>query len=130
MRIDATELYIRDNVGATHLWHSEEENGGRGEEGELPDVERPEIDGGMLRSMLLEALSDEVVVWGKKSVSISKSSSPSPSSQVSGGGKDRPQYDLHFADGTSTDGFDIVVGVVGTWSKVRTVISKIGEVYE
>ncbi|KAH6873570.1 monooxygenase, partial [Coprinopsis sp. MPI-PUGE-AT-0042] len=106
MRIDATELYIRDNASVAHLHHSEEEHDGHGEKGEIVDVERPEIDRRVLRSMLVYALPQESILWGTKLVSISKSSDVG-----------NPKFDLHFADGTSAKGFDVVVGADGTWSR-------------
>ncbi|KAH6910062.1 monooxygenase, partial [Coprinopsis sp. MPI-PUGE-AT-0042] len=108
MRINATELYIPDNASVAHLRHSEEEHGGHGEKGEIVDVERPEIDRRVLRSMLVYALPQESILWGTKLASISKSSDVG-----------NPKFDLHFADGTSAKWFDVVVGADGTWSRVR-----------
>ncbi|KAH6897989.1 monooxygenase [Coprinopsis sp. MPI-PUGE-AT-0042] len=108
MRINATELYIPDNASVAHLHHSEEEHDGHGEKGEIVDVERPEIDRRVLPSMLVYALPQESILWGTKLASISKSSDVG-----------NPKFDLHFADGTSAKGFDVVVGADGTWSRVR-----------
>ncbi|KAH6897885.1 monooxygenase [Coprinopsis sp. MPI-PUGE-AT-0042] len=110
MRIEATELYIRDNAGVAHLHHSGEEHGGLGEKGR-------EIDRKVLRSMLVDALPEESILWGKKLAFISKSSDNGAN----------PKFNLHFADGTSANGFDIVVGADGTWSKVRTSVEALAE---
>ncbi|KAH6897884.1 monooxygenase [Coprinopsis sp. MPI-PUGE-AT-0042] len=107
MRIEATELYIRDSNGVAHLHHSEEEHGGLGEKGEVADVERPEI-----RS------KEESIAWGKKLASIS-------TSEPSNGNNSK--FNLHFADGSSASGFDIVVGADGTWSKVRSSAEALAE---
>lgn len=71
---------------------------------------RPEIDRLKLRYLLLDSLSPDTVVWGRKLVSVEPSSS--------GAGK----YDLHFQDGVEK-GFGLIVGADGAWSKVRKVLT-------
>ncbi|OAP58851.1 hypothetical protein AYL99_06148 [Fonsecaea erecta] len=69
-------------------------------------ADRPEIDRTKLRELLLNSLKPGTVVWNKKLQSVQKSSSQA--------GK----YDLKFKEGTE-EGFDLVVGADGAWSKVR-----------
>lgn len=109
MRIEATEVYLRDNTGKV-LAHLEAES----EE----DPERPEIDRAELRGLLLDALDKDDVKWGKKLVRAEKE-------------KDEPKdtFKLHFADGTTADGFNILVGADGTWSKVRRLRSDVPPPY-
>jgi 2-polyprenyl-6-methoxyphenol hydroxylase-like FAD-dependent oxidoreductase len=75
---------------------------------ELSD--RPEIDRMKLRKLLLESLDNETVVWGQKLQSVQKSAT-TPA-----------RYDLHFADHVE-EGFDLVVGADGAWSKVRSYLT-------
>jgi 2-polyprenyl-6-methoxyphenol hydroxylase-like FAD-dependent oxidoreductase len=70
------------------------------------DAERPEIDREKLRSLLLGSLKAGTVTWGKKLVSVERST------------KQEGKYNLHFTDGIE-EGFDVVVGADGAWSKVR-----------
>jgi hypothetical protein len=109
MRVDATEFLLRDNTGAVRLHH-----GAESEE----DPERPEIDRAELRGLLLDALEGDDVKWGKKLVSAEKAISES-------GGI----FNLHFADGTKEDGYNILVGADGTWSRVRPLRSDIRPPY-
>src|ERR1700761_3801844 len=69
-------------------------------------ADRPEIDRTVLRQILLESLKPGSVMWGRKLKSVQKSS------------MDSSQYDLHF-DGHTEEGFDLVVGADGAWSRVR-----------
>ena len=69
---------------------------------------RPEIDRVLLREMLLDSLTPESVVWGRKLVRVEPT------------GDDK--YDLHFTDGVES-AFDLVVGADGAWSKVRPLVS-------
>lgn len=106
MRVDATEMYVRDYTGKVHLHETEE-----GTE----DPERPEIDRTKLREILLGAVEGERIKWGKKLVKA----------EVEEGGK----FTLSFADGTSEGGFDIVVGADGTWSRIRPLRSDVRPPY-
>jgi hypothetical protein len=109
MMVDATEFYLRDSEkGEVHMYHTEE-----GKE----DPERPEIDRGVLRRILLDALSPDTVKWGKKLVDVELALPASHSDSSS-----QSKFNLIFADGTtsSSDGpFDVLVGADGTWSRVR-----------
>ncbi|EXJ84967.1 hypothetical protein A1O3_05642 [Capronia epimyces CBS 606.96] len=78
--------------------------------------DRPEIDRTKLRQLLLDSLSPDTVVWGKKLITIAESSSMP--------GK----HDLHFKDGVE-EGFDLVVGADGAWSRVRNILTDQRPVY-
>ncbi|KAF5311380.1 hypothetical protein D9611_012645 [Ephemerocybe angulata] len=110
MRVDATEIYVRDRKGTVYLHHSEE-----GED----DPERPEIDRAVLRRILLDALDPDTVRWGKKL---------KEAEVVTEDGKERA-FRLHFADGSAAEGFNIVIGADGTWSKVRRLRSDVRPPY-
>lgn len=71
---------------------------------------RPEIDRVLLRAMLLDSLEEGSVRWGRKLLRVDAK-------------EDDETYDLHFADGQVEEGFDIVVGADGAWSKVRPLVS-------
>ncbi|KAJ2926281.1 hypothetical protein H1R20_g10813, partial [Candolleomyces eurysporus] len=103
MRVDATELYIRDHHGNVHIHHSEE-----GEE----DPDRPEIDRAVLRRILLDAVEPKTIQWGKKLVNV----------EVSTTTEGKNSFVLVFADGTKSSEFDIVVGADGAWSRTRTLL--------
>ena len=66
---------------------------------------RPEIDRPKLRELLFNSLPENTVQWKKKLLRIEDG-------RV-----------LHFADGTTAQGFDLIVGADGAWSKVRPVLS-------
>ncbi|RMY71248.1 hypothetical protein D0863_05282 [Hortaea werneckii] len=69
---------------------------------------RPEIDRPQLRKILFESLPEGTVQWNRKLKSISIDDSlPS----------------LHFADGTTAIGFDLIVGADGAWSRVRPILT-------
>lgn len=67
------------------------------------DGQRPEIDRGDLRDLLLDALPDGTVRWGRKVVHV------------------EPGL-VRFADGTAETA-DLIVGADGAWSRVRPVLS-------
>ncbi|KAJ3539043.1 hypothetical protein NMY22_g4916 [Coprinellus aureogranulatus] len=106
MRVDATELYLRDWTGKVHLHHTEE-----GSE----EPERPEIDRAKLREILLDAVDSQRIKWGKKLVKAEAD--------------DAGKFTLNFADGTSEGGFDVVVGADGTWSRIRPLRSDVAPPY-
>ncbi len=75
--------------------------------------DRPEVDRGELRRMLLRSVPVGTIRWGRKVASIS-----------SDGGRPR----IVFADGRTVRA-DLVVGADGAWSKTRALLSGIGPVY-
>ncbi|MEV5596250.1 NAD(P)/FAD-dependent oxidoreductase [Streptomyces sp. NPDC052496] len=78
-----------------------------GDEG-AGEEDRPEIDRGQLRGLLLDSLAPGTVRWGH----------PVSSVRPLGDGTCR----LVFTDGTTED-FDLVVGADGAWSRVRPAVS-------
>lgn len=70
--------------------------------------EAPEIDRVELRRMLLESLRDGTVRWGHKLKSVEEGPSG---------------LQLRFHNGLILDGFDLIVGCDGAFSKVRTLLS-------
>ena len=72
---------------------------------------RPEIDRTALAKILYDGLEKEKVVLGKKLKEVIPS-------ELEG-----TKYDLHFANGDKEQGFDLVVGGDGAWSKVRKLLS-------
>ncbi|KAH7336443.1 hypothetical protein BKA65DRAFT_34113 [Rhexocercosporidium sp. MPI-PUGE-AT-0058] len=69
--------------------------------------DRPEIDRSQLRDILLNSVESDSVRWGKKLVRVEARGS---------------KYDLHFAN-SMEEGFDLVVGADGAWSKVRPLVT-------
>ncbi|MEG9432566.1 FAD-dependent oxidoreductase [Terriglobus sp. ADX1] len=70
--------------------------------------DRPEVDRGHLRQMLLDSLPDGIVRWNQHVMGVAP--------QQDG------TCDVLFADG-SRKRYDLVVGADGTWSKVRPALS-------
>lgn len=62
---------------------------------------RPEIDRPKLRELLFNSLPKGTVQWSKKLTKVDE------------------DLTLHFADGSLSKGFDLIVGADGAWSKVR-----------
>ncbi|WP_424192433.1 FAD-dependent monooxygenase [Ampullimonas aquatilis] len=77
-------------------------------------LDRPEIDRGVLRNLLLDALPADVVRWGSRLTHID-----------SGGAC---QHELFFADGSRVKA-DLVIGADGAWSRVRPSLSEIQPIY-
>ena len=76
---------------------------------------RPEVDRGQLRQMLLDSLPATVIRWGYELSSIQQA-------------KDDGRYELVFRNGTS-ERFDLVVGADGAWSRVRPLVSQARPIY-
>lgn len=92
------------------LW---DENGANKQEVKEEDKfdRRPEIDRMALTNILSQNLRKESVALGRKLEEVV------PSSEW------EAKYDLHFVDGTTETGFDLVVGGDGAWSKTRNLLS-------
>jgi 2-polyprenyl-6-methoxyphenol hydroxylase-like FAD-dependent oxidoreductase len=75
---------------------------------------RPEVDRGQLRQMLLDSLPANVIRWDHELTSI----------KPQGNGR----YELVFRNGAS-ERFDLVVGADGAWSRVRPLVSEAQPVY-
>jgi len=75
--------------------------------------ERPEIERGVLRDLLLNSLPDGTVRWGAKVVAV----------EAVGG-----RHRLVLADGTSLT-TDVLVGADGAWSRIRTLVSSARPAY-
>lgn len=90
-------LRVVDPSGVVRLAEEDEGDGGR-----------PEVDRGLLRDLLLDALPDGVVRWG------AKASAARP--------LDDGRHEVRFADGSSIT-TDLLVGADGAWSRVRPLLS-------
>ncbi len=77
-------------------------------------LDRPEIDRGVLRNLLLDALPTDVVQWGRKLTHI----------DFGQAGK----HGLVFEDGSRIEA-DVVIGADGAWSHVRPFLSEMRPQY-
>ncbi|EJU00022.1 FAD/NADP-binding domain-containing protein [Dacryopinax primogenitus] len=98
------------------------ENPGKPNQGEESEIDahqfdepdgRPEIDRGVLNSILIDSLPLNTIQWGKSLSSLTAL----PSSHM-----------LTFTDGTSEE-FDLVVGADGAWSRTRKLLTPVGPFY-
>ena len=70
--------------------------------------ERPEIDRAVLRDMLLDSIQPRSIQWDRKLVRVEQ--------------REDHKYNLHFINSLE-QGFDLVVGADGAWSKVRPLVT-------
>jgi 2-polyprenyl-6-methoxyphenol hydroxylase-like FAD-dependent oxidoreductase len=75
---------------------------------------RPEVDRGQLRQMLLDSLPSDAVRWDHE-LSVIRA-------------RDDATYDLVFRSGIS-ERFDLVAGADGAWSRVRPLVSQARPIY-
>ena len=75
---------------------------------------RPEVDRGQLRKMLLDSLPANVICWDHELSSIQL--------------QDDGRYELVFGSGIG-EKFDLVVGADGAWSRVRLIVSQARPIY-
>ena len=76
-----------------------------------PARNRPEIDRNTLRTILLDSIDPASIHWGRKLVRVEANETH------------RDKYNLQFTDGCE-EGFDLVVGADGAWSKVRLLLTE------
>lgn len=69
---------------------------------------RPEIDRTTLRGLLLKAVPEGNIRWGKKVESVEK--------------EDCGTSVVKFTDGSAEGGFNLVVGADGAWSRIRSLV--------
>ncbi|KAI9640600.1 hypothetical protein NHQ30_010899 [Ciborinia camelliae] len=70
----------------------------------------PEIDRARLRNILVDSVDPQSIQWNSKIARVEPNK------------VNTAQFDLHFADHIA-EGFDLVVGADGAWSKVRPLVS-------
>ena len=74
--------------------------------------DRPEIDRSKLRDVLLDSIRPDSIRWDKRLVRVVEATEGP-----------NHRYNLHFTDGVE-EGFDLVVGADGAWSKVRPLLTE------
>jgi 2-polyprenyl-6-methoxyphenol hydroxylase-like FAD-dependent oxidoreductase len=97
-RLEGQDGRMLDKTGKVLLEHQADPD----------EQEKPEIDRGQLRTLLLDSLAPGTVHWHSDVREIVE--------HRAGG------YEIHLADGTSHVA-DVVVGADGAWSKVRPLLS-------
>ncbi|KAJ4345344.1 uncharacterized protein N0V89_011474 [Didymosphaeria variabile] len=109
--LDSGEVFWDENAGDGQSGKETE----RGVEDSLKG--RPEIDREWLMKITYGALPAGSVKWETKLKEVSPNSS------------DPKKHDLHFADGSKEEGFDLVIGGDGAWSKVRNLLTDVKPQY-
>lgn len=103
VHVGGQAMRILDRTGVVRM--AEQDDG---------DGDRPEVDRGQLRDLLLDSLSDGTVRWGTKAVAA----------EPLGDGRHR----VRLVDG-SVFTTDLLVGADGAWSRVRALLSPARPVY-
>ncbi|KAG0342416.1 hypothetical protein BG000_004713 [Podila horticola] len=106
IRGDAQENRTLDKHGVIHLHVKSEDN----------TVERPEIDRGDLRQILVDSIEKGAIQWGTRVHEIKPSQ------------ENANKYTVVYNGGQETT-FDLVVGADGAWSKVRPLLSSAKPLY-
>ncbi|GJJ72488.1 hypothetical protein EMPS_04846 [Entomortierella parvispora] len=100
VRHDAQEMRAMDKHGAIYIHIKSEDN----------TDERPEIDRGDLRQLLVDAVDKDAIKWGTRVHEIKPSN------------EDANKYTVVYNGGHEAT-FDLVVGADGAWSRVRPLLS-------
>lgn len=103
LRYEGEDFKLLDKSGYEHINEISEGEGNR-----------PEIDRIQLRQVLLDSIKPEAIQWGHSLLRVEP-------------GKDG-KHDLHFKDKV-VEGFDLVVGADGAWSKVRPLLTEVVPYY-
>jgi 2-polyprenyl-6-methoxyphenol hydroxylase-like FAD-dependent oxidoreductase len=101
-RYDDQEMRVYDKTGALRFLDTS--NAG----------DRPEVDRGQLRQMLIDSLPEDQISWDHQLTSA----------RELGDGT----IELAFKNGTSAN-FDLVIGADGAWSRIRPLLSDVRPVY-
>jgi 2-polyprenyl-6-methoxyphenol hydroxylase-like FAD-dependent oxidoreductase len=109
--LESGEVFWDENAGDGHSAEKKETTVEEALKG------RPEIDREWLIRITYGALPEQSVRWGTKLREVLPNLS------------DPQKHDLHFADGSKEEGFDLVVGGDGAWSKVRNLVSDVKPQY-
>ncbi|KAL6706037.1 hypothetical protein ACN47E_006139 [Coniothyrium glycines] len=104
-RYDGESLLITDKDLITWMKRSGRHSG---DSGKAQLMEAPEIDRPILRRMLVESLDASSIRWGHKLSRVEEAPAG---------------LRLHFANGETIDGFDLVVGCDGAFSKTRALLT-------
>ncbi|KZO90209.1 FAD/NAD(P)-binding domain-containing protein [Calocera viscosa TUFC12733] len=118
-RYEGQELKVLDKTGK--VWLAHDGPPGAGDVGALAggprgteEDGRPEIDRGILNSLLSDSLPEFTVQWGKTVAALERSACSA--------------HKLTFSDGTSAE-FDLVIGGDGAWSKTRRRLTPVAPYY-
>ncbi|PYI11755.1 FAD/NAD(P)-binding domain-containing protein [Aspergillus sclerotiicarbonarius CBS 121057] len=108
-RWDASRMHVLDHTGTTIACFGEDGN-----------ADRPEIDRLQLRQLLLDSVPAHKIRWGHAVSAVERNTNTS----VNDNG-----CVIHFVNGTSASGFQLIVGADGAWSKVRPLLTSAKPVY-